>query len=38
MKAPNIGKALGLDGISDEVIKHGGDDLLQQLLSVKSTR
>ena len=35
VKAANIGKAPGLDGIADEVIKHG---LLQQLLSVKCTR
>ena len=28
VKAANIGKALGLDGIPAEVIKHGGDGLL----------
>ena len=38
VKAANIGKAPGLDGIPAEVIKHGGDGLLQQLLSVKCTR
>ena len=37
VKATNIGKAPGLDGIPAEVIKHGGDGLLQQLLSVKCT-
>ena len=29
VKAANIGKAPGLDGIPAEVIKHGGDGLLQ---------
>ena len=35
VKAANIGKAPGLDGIAAEVIKHGGNGLLQQLLSIK---
>ena len=34
-KAANIGKAPGLDGIPAEVIKHGSDGQLQQLLSRK---
>ena len=38
VKAANIGKAPDMDGIPPEVIKHGGDSLLQQLLSVKCTR
>ena len=38
VKAANIGKAPGLDGIPAEVIKHGGNGLLKQLLSVKCTR
>ena len=29
VKAANIGKAPGLDGIPAEVIKHGSDGLLQ---------
>ena len=37
VKAPNVRKAPGLDGIPAEVIKHGGHGLLQQLLSVKCT-
>ena len=35
VKAANIGKEPGLDGIAAEVIKHGGNGLLQQLLSIK---
>ena len=38
VKAANNGKAPGLDGIPAEVIKHCGDGLLQQLISVKCTR
>ena len=38
VKAANNGKAPGLDGIPAEVIKHCGDGLLQQLISVKWTR
>ena len=38
VKAANNGKARGLDGIPAEVIKHGGDGLLLQLISVKCTR
>ena len=38
VKAANIGKAPGLDGIPAEVINHGDDGLLQQLLSVRCTR
>ena len=37
VKAANVGKAPGLDGIPAEVIKHGVHGLLQQLLSVKCT-
>ena len=38
VKAANIGKAPGLDGIPAEVCrKHGGHGLLQQLPSVKCT-
>ena len=33
VKAANDGKAPGQDSIPDEVIKHGGVGLLQQLLS-----
>ena len=38
VKAANNGKAPGLDGIPAEVIKHCGDGLLQQPISVKCTR
>ena len=37
VKAANIGKAPRLDGIPAEFMKHGDDDLLQLLLSVKCT-
>ena len=37
VKAVNVGKAPRLDGIPAEVIKHGDDGLLQQLLSVNCT-
>ena len=38
VKAANIGKAPGQDGLPNEVIKHDGDGILQQLLSVRCTR
>ena len=38
VKAANIGKAPGQNGIPAKVIKHGVDGLRQQLLSVRCTR